>query len=68
MRFQSPHLVYLCLVLAALMVVGMLVLWWRSPSLTQMQFLQIYWFGYFVAGLLVGIAVAVARWSDEDKS
>lgn len=67
MRFQSPHLVYLCLVLAALMVVGMLVLWWRSPSLTQMQFLSAYWFGYFVAGLLVGIAVAASRQNNEDQ-
>lgn len=50
---------FVCLALAAVLTIGMLVLWWASPIVTQMQLVQFYWFGYLVVGALIGVAVGL---------
>lgn len=53
---MRQSVVLVCMTLVVVIGGGMLVLWWGSPIQAQMQFIQTYWLGFLVIGVLFGIA------------
>lgn len=53
---MRQSVVLVCMTLVVVIGGGMLVLWWGSPIQVQMQFIQTYWLGFLVIGVLFGIA------------